>query len=610
MSRYVVVTVGLLCAALADAQVSLTRGTNFAVDVTADGRLSFDLHGKVWTIPAGGGSATVVPQAPPGARRPQFSPDGNALVFQARDGNQESIWLYRRDAAAPERISAGDYYDHHPDWHPDAERIVYSSDRRDSGFDIWELDLATGLTWRLTSLPGDESEPAWSADGEDLVYIHRDNGRWSLMLRRRGKPDEVLETSSERLSSPSWRSDGSLVTFLRHSPDGYTFDMAILSDPVLVRPLLQGEDFFIAPLAWRDRQRLLYAANGQIRRRAFNSWTSRDVPFRATIVPEERPRYVAPSGRELIDVGEPGSELVVRVGRLFDGLGGGYRDNVDIVMAGGRIVAVEPHGERPGAIVVDMKDLTALPGFIDADARLPDDAGPALGPLLLSFGVTTVVTDNAAAIALNERWAGKDMPGPRVLGPDWRPSLDTVATMALDAAPLSTSPQGVRYENGRLSDAAEPVPIFSGLADSRTRGLAELLTSRQARLTRGQPTAMRRFIDAPPLAAHSSSVVLGSRANGLAPGVATHAELLALRDAGLGPEQVLRAAGSVAASVLGVPLATGRVAVGASADIVLVDGDPLVNIEAVRNIVGVVRYGRFFSVIGLIERVESARAVE
>ncbi len=152
--------------------------------------------------------------------------------------------------------------------------------------------------------------------------------------------------------------------------------------------------------------------------------------------------------------------------------------------------------------------------------------------------------------------------------------------------------------------------MVSGLADSRTPGLAELLQSRQARLLRNHPTALRRFVEAPGLAAQSTSIVLGSAANGLAPGVGLHAELRALAGAGLDTEHALRTAGINAAAALGLGLQLGRIAPGASADIVLVDGDPLADIGAALNVVGVVRNGRFFSAIGLIERVQPPGSVE
>lgn len=600
----------LLAAIAAPAQVTLTRGTNFTIDVAPDGRIVFDLLGEIRIIPPGGGVAQRVAGAPSAAARPRWSADGQALVFQAREDGQERLWLHRAGESAAVKLSTDQYFDQHPAWHPDGDRVVFSSARGDSGFDLWELDIATGLTWRLSSLVGDETEPAWSANGEDLVYIHRHDGAWSLVLRRRGQSDRILETSPARISSPSWRPDGSLITFLRHGDDALVTEMVILSDPLLIRPLIDNEDIFVAPVAWLDRQKMLYASNGLIRRRSFNSWTSRNVPFRAEVFPVVATQREPARPRELPETDAPGGRLIVRAGRVFDGVGGGYRDDVDIVIDKGRIVALEAHADRQGAIVVDMGDLTALPGLIDTRARLPGDIDPSLGPALLAFGLTTLVADTEQADALNADWSGKEMPGPLVLGTDWLLDLESVAAMNLSVDSLPMSPRGIRYEDAQLADTADPAIVVSGLADSRTPGLAELLQSRQAQLLRGLPTALRRYAEAPQLAAQSTSIVLGSAANGLAPGVGLHAELRALAGAGLDTEHALRTAGINAAAALGLGLQLGRIAPGASADIVLVDGDPLADIDEALNVVGVVRNGRFFSAIGLIERVQNVQSVE
>jgi hypothetical protein len=600
----------LIVATAAHAQVTLTRGTNFSVDIATDGRIAFDLLGKIWIIPPGGGVARQIAGGPHAARRPQWSADAGAIVFQARENGQEKLWLYDVGKKTARKLTAGQFFDHHPAWHPDATRIVYSSDRHDTGFDLWEYDLATGLTWRISSQPGDETEPAWSANGEDLLYIYRQDDVWSLMLRRRGQPERILESADVPLSSPSWRPDGSLVTFQRHTEDRIVTEMVILSEPLLIRPLIESEDLFVAPVSWQDRHIMIYAGSGMIRQREFNSWTPRRIPFRASFHPQTAPQAKPPEARQLPMANEPGGRLVVRSARLFDGLGGGYRHGMDIVMEGGRIVAVEPHADRPGAIVVDMGDLTAIPGMIDSRARMSGDIDASLGPVLLSFGLTTLVADIEDVAALNETWSGKDMPGPRVLGADWMLDFDTVATMNLSIDSLPTSPRGIRYEDAQLTDSTEPATVLSGLADARTPGLPALLRSRQAAFLKGFPTALRRSSEAPQLASQSSSIVLGSAANGLPPGIGLHAELRALAGAGLDEEHVLRTAGINAARALGLGLSVGRIAPGASADIVIVDGDPLGDVTDALNVVGVVRNGRFFSTIGLLERVQEPQSVE
>jgi hypothetical protein len=561
-------------AASSVADETITRGNNLAVDVSTDGRLVMDLAGEIWTVPLGGGEATPVSKDLASAFRPRWSPDASHIAYMALAGEEHGIWIQDLVGDTSQHFGESSYFDLYPAWHPTGERIIFVSDRKGTGFDLWEFDLLTGLQWRLSSQAGDETEPAWSADGRDLVYIHREDDQWSLVLRRQGEPEEALVSSTDRLSGPSWRPDGSLVTYWRESDEGTSLDILILSQPRLMRRYAIGEDFVTTPVSWLDRHRMFYSAGGVIRQRLFNSWSSKTVAFRATIT--ARPETVVePVRRTLPRVGEPQGSVVIHAARLFDGLGIGYRRDVDIVIEGGSIRTVESHTERPGSIVINMGDLAVLPGLVDVHARLTADADERAGPMLLAAGVTTIVSDHAEAEHLNTVWSGKDMPGPRILpAANW------------------------------------PVADFSGLADSNTPGLDPLLRSRQALLIGFDDVVARRFSEPPSIERGKTAMVLGSGPNGLPAGIALHAELRALVAAGLRPEQALRAAGVNAAAALGVDPTLGRVATGAVADLILVDGDPLNQIDDAINVVAIVRNGRFFSVAGLIDRVETTRTVE
>ena len=170
---------------------------------------------------------------------------------------------------------------------------------------------------------------------------------------------------------------------------------------------------------------------------------------------------------------------------------------------------------------------------------------------------------------------------------------------------MPASPGGQRYNDIRLTRGANAITIVSGLADARTPGLETLLQSRQARLFAPQSSKIRQFAAQPQLSKSSAMLILGSKPNGLPPGLAAQAELRALANAGLKPVQALRATGANASSALGVGLQLGRIVIGGKADIVLIDGDPLADINDTRKIAGVVRNGRFYSAIGLIERAET-----
>ncbi len=576
MLRATIVAATLLLPLLnASAQQAVTRGKNLSVDIAADGRVVIGLVGDIWVVPRGGGDAGRLTQGEQNASRPRWSPDGRQIAFHSTANGAHSIWVQVLGDKKARQLSVDGSFDMQPEWHPDQQRIAYARDRTGHGFDLWETDLATGLHWRLTDNPGDETEPAWSADGRDLVFVHHENDRWSIVLRRFGHPDDILVEATDRLSAPAWRPDGSLITYLRDDGDALIMEMVILSEPRLIRTYADNEDFDDAPVSWLDRHTMVYAADGRIRQRLFNSWSSSPLLFRAKL---EAPRVSTPATHErrtIALVNEPQGRLIIHADRLHDGLGNTYQSARDVVIDGGRISSIEAHRDRPGEIVIDMGDLAVMPGYVDAKADLDDANDELLGPLLLSTGVTTIVVDSERAEQLNTLWSGKELPGPRVLADD-----------------------------GRLGED------IAALADSMTPGLDGLLQSRQATLI-GVPTSLaRRFAEAPTIEVGQTSMVLASHGNGLRPGLALHAELLALTAAGLEPGQALRAAGVNAAAALGADPFLGRVAVGAVADLVFVDGDPLTDIGDALRIVAVVRNGRFFSTAGLIDRAATRESVE
>ncbi len=651
-----VLTCALLLMRSACADVIVTQGTNFGADVfPGDGRVAMDLLGNIWIVPARGGRAQSMTDGLLPARQPRWSPDGSKILYQTSSPDAASLWILDVETSAPSRIGSESYFDQHASWHPDGERIVFSSQRGDTGFDIWETDLPTGLSWRLSSHPGDEIGPVWSKDGRHLAYVRKYDHQYTLVLRRHGQAEVDLLVSEQPLSSPSWRPDGSLLTILKQDNDKLSLNIVILSDPPLVRQFVAGEDFFASPVSWLNRQQMLYTADGVIKTRNFGDWRSQPLPFRATVAaPETRPRTII-ARRELEIVGAPDQRLVIRGARLFDGIWTRYRSRMDVLIDGGRIAAIEPRRDWEDATVLDLGNITILPGFIDTWSAMP--AGPAeqSGPRMLAYGVTTIVTDDPTHA--DNLWEGEQSPGPRilaagdlnaateagsehawffvkvpaghadddatrksvqnwqargvpVLAESWNTGRGIGADLLVGAGWLPSSPVGGQYQDMQVAVRQDPVTLISGLADAATPGMSSLLNSRQAQALGQSAAAARRYVSVPELGAASPSIVLGSKPNGLPPGLALHAELRALAAAGLRGDQVLQATGSAAAMILGLDNQIGRITPGAAADLVLVNGDPLSNAMDALSIVAVVRNGRFFSLVSLLERAKATAGVE
>jgi imidazolonepropionase-like amidohydrolase len=108
------------------------------------------------------------------------------------------------------------------------------------------------------------------------------------------------------------------------------------------------------------------------------------------------------------------------------------------------------------------------------------------------------------------------------------------------------------------------------------------------------------------------SLVLGSDAPQIwnVPGFSMHRELEALVQAGLTPYQALRTGTVNVAALLGEPAPAGTVAVGARADLLLLDANPLDEVSRSRTIAGVMLAGRWLPRAELDRLLEgAARAV-
>ena len=88
-------------------------------------------------------------------------------------------------------------------------------------YDLWVMDVARGVTSRVTATPGDERDPVWSPDGRSLAFIARRDG--AADLRRKGlrasEPETVLTDSPDEDIPESWSRDGQTLLFVRRTAE-------------------------------------------------------------------------------------------------------------------------------------------------------------------------------------------------------------------------------------------------------------------------------------------------------------------------------------------------------------------------------------------------------
>ncbi len=96
---------------------------------------------------------------------PDWSPDGQSVVFQAHAAESDTFDIYRisLDGAAPaEKLISSEANDIHPRYSPDGRYILFSSDRA-GNWDVYIYDLVTHNTYQLTHSPYTDIGNDWGS---------------------------------------------------------------------------------------------------------------------------------------------------------------------------------------------------------------------------------------------------------------------------------------------------------------------------------------------------------------------------------------------------------------------------------------------------------------
>lgn len=149
-------------------QVDLPRHPIVFVHHSDAARTDYD----IWQIAADGTQMASVVVLPEHQTQFAISPDGNELIYVARENGKGDLWRRRGFSRGPdENLTQHAANDSSPAWSPDQSRIVFSSDRDAQKSELYVLDLATNNVTRLTNNELYDSDPSWSPNGNTIVFL-------------------------------------------------------------------------------------------------------------------------------------------------------------------------------------------------------------------------------------------------------------------------------------------------------------------------------------------------------------------------------------------------------------------------------------------------------
>jgi TolB protein len=137
------------------------------------------------------------------------------LAFAAFRNGQWDIYSLAPDGSDPRQLTNDPFEETDPAYSPNGDKLAFAS-RRDNNWDIFVLDLLTGTETRLTSSPHYDGAPAWHPNGASLAYESWHNGDLDICrIDATGAEPAINLTADSEAGDfgPAWHPDGQTIAF-------------------------------------------------------------------------------------------------------------------------------------------------------------------------------------------------------------------------------------------------------------------------------------------------------------------------------------------------------------------------------------------------------------
>jgi Tol biopolymer transport system component len=150
--------------------------------------------------------------------------NGKVAFVSYRDGNAEVYTNTPGVAPQPggTRLTNNPASDSDPAWSADGTQIVFVSDRDGGNFEIYKMNAdGTGQT-NLTNNAAFDADPTWSPDGQKVAFVSDRDGNLDLFVMNSNGANQTRVTTNSGSTNdafPAWSPDGSAIAYERRFSD-------------------------------------------------------------------------------------------------------------------------------------------------------------------------------------------------------------------------------------------------------------------------------------------------------------------------------------------------------------------------------------------------------
>jgi len=235
-------------------------------DLSPDGeRLVFERRSQVWVAKADGTGITPLSDLPQavmpfyGDTWPTFSPDGRSIaVFLGEEGRYGDYWVIPSQGGKALRLTTDLAEGGAPAWTPDGNFLVFPSARAGST-NLWRVPVSGGVPEALTTGAGDDLDPAVTPDGRAVLFTNVKR-TWALVVHdlKSGVRTTLLEKRTH-LAFPRYSPDGRRIAFFGRNSQGDTHLFVLNSDATNLTAVTDGAgELNIMPQWAHDGQALYF----------------------------------------------------------------------------------------------------------------------------------------------------------------------------------------------------------------------------------------------------------------------------------------------------------------------------------------------------------------